>query len=206
MSNAPQHRLVYIRHGETAWSRSGRHTGITDVPLTPTGEEQARALAPVVAALRLRQPTVWVSPRERAARTAELAGLTVTGIEPELAEWDYGDYEGVTSVEIRRDVAGWTVWDAPIPGGESIDAVAARADDVLAKARDAMADGDVVLVAHGHIGRVLAARFLDADARFGRHLPVLPASASVFAFDHDGVPQLQQFGRTGYDAVGYEGR
>ena len=206
MSNAPQHRLVYIRHGETQWSRTGRHTGSTDVPLTETGEEQARALAPVIAALRLQSPTVWVSPRTRAARTAELAGLTVTGVEPELAEWDYGDYEGLTSVEIRQDVAGWTVWDAAIPGGESIDAVAARADDVIAKARAAMAEGDVVLVAHGHIGRVLAARFLDADPRFGRHLPVLPASASIFGYDHDGVPQLHQFGRTGYDAVGYGGR
>lgn len=206
MSNAAQHRLVYIRHGETEWSRSGRHTGTTDVPLTPTGEEQARALAPVLAALKLQAPTVWVSPRTRAATTAELAGLTVTAVEPLLSEWDYGDYEGVTSADIRVDVPGWTVWDAEIPRGETIEAVSARADAVIGQATAKLAEGDVVLVAHGHIGRVLAARFLDADPRFGRHLPILPASASLFGYDHDGVPQLHQFGRTGYDTVGYAGR
>lgn len=200
------HRLVYIRHGETEWSKSGRHTGATDIDLTETGTEQARALAPVLEALALQDPTVWVSPRRRAARTAELAGLTITGVDPDLAEWDYGDYEGRTSAEIRVDDPGWTVWSAGAPGGETPARITERVDRVLAKARAAMADGDVVLVAHGHLGRVLTARFLDQPAAFGRNVMILPASAAVFGYDRDDVPQLTRFGHTGYAAAHYTGR
>ncbi|BDH58641.1 hypothetical protein MTP03_35800 [Tsukamurella sp. PLM1] len=109
------HRLVYIRHGETEWSRAGRHTGTTDIGLTETGVEQARSLRAVLDSLALHDPTVWVSPRARAARTAELAGLTVSAVEPDLAEWDYGDYEGRTSAEIRESDPGWTVWRSGRP-------------------------------------------------------------------------------------------
>ncbi|TWS26335.1 acid phosphatase [Tsukamurella sputi] len=200
------HRLVYIRHGETAWSRAGRHTGATDVPLTATGEEQARALGPVLDDLALDRPTVLVSPRTRAATTAELAGLTVTAVDPDLAEWDYGDYEGRTSAEIRVDDPGWTVWSAGAPGGESPEQVTARVDRVLDRARSAMADGDVVLVAHGHLGRVLTARFLRQPLAFGRNVMILPASAAVFGYDRDDVPQLTRFGLTGYAAAHYAGR
>ena len=199
-------RLVYIRHGETEWSRSGRHTGSTDIDLTDTGAEQAAALASVLDSLALRNPTVWVSPRHRAARTAELAGLTVTGVDPDLAEWDYGDYEGLTSAEIRVDDPGWTVWRSGAPGGESMADVAARVDRVLDRSRVAMADGDVVLVAHGHLGRVLTARFLGQPADFGRNVMILPASAAVFGYDRDDVPQLTRFGLTGYAAAHYSGR
>ncbi|TWS18075.1 acid phosphatase [Tsukamurella asaccharolytica] len=200
------HRLVYIRHGETAWSRSGRHTGTTDVPLTETGIEQARALGPVLADLALANPTVLVSPRARAATTAELAGLTVTAVDEDLAEWDYGDYEGRTSAEIRVDDPGWTVWDRGAPGGESLAQVTERVDRVLTRARAAMADGDVVLVAHGHLGRVLTARVLEQPPEFGRHVLILPASAAVFGDDRDGIPQISRFGLTGYAAAHYAGR
>lgn len=200
------HRLVYIRHGETEWSRAGRHTGTTDIGLTETGVEQARSLRAVLDSLALHDPTVWVSPRARAARTAELAGLTVSAVEPDLAEWDYGDYEGRTSAEIRESDPGWTVWRSGAPGGESMDQVCARVDRVIANARAAMADGDVVLVAHGHLGRVLTARFLQQPPEFGRHVMILPASAAVFGFDRDDVPQLTRFGLTGYAAAHYSGR
>lgn len=200
------HRLVYIRHGETEWSRTGRHTGATDVPLTETGVLQAKSLAPVLADLALDRPTVLVSPRSRAATTAELAGLTITAVEPDLAEWDYGDYEGRTSAEIREEDAGWTVWTAGAPGGESPEQVVERVDRVLERARAAMADGDVVLVAHGHLGRVLTARFLGQPSEFGRHVMILPASAAVFGLDRDGVAQVTRFGLTGYAAAHYTGR
>ncbi|WP_019202631.1 histidine phosphatase family protein [Tsukamurella sp. 1534] len=203
---ASRHRLVYIRHGETEWSRAGRHTGNTDVPLTETGEEQARALRPVLDGLELVSPTVWVSPRNRAARTAELAGLTVTAVEPDLAEWDYGDYEGLTSAEIREKNPGWTVWPAGAPGGESMEQVRTRVDRLLGRVVDAMVGGDVVLVAHGHLGRVLTARILGCEPAFGQHLMILPASAAVFAHDRDGVPQLTRFGLTGYASAHYTGR
>ncbi|GAB3128852.1 acid phosphatase [Tsukamurella serpentis] len=199
-------RLVYIRHGETEWSRAGRHTGATDIGLTETGAEQAAALAPVLADLQLHRPTVWASPRTRAVRTAELAGLTVTGIDPDLAEWDYGEYEGRTSAEIRVDDPGWTVWRSGAPGGESMAEVAARADRVIERARTELSGGDVVLVAHGHLGRVLTARFLAQPPAFGRHVMILPASAAVFGFDRDDVPQLTRFGLTGYAAAHYTGR
>lgn len=200
------HRLVYIRHGETEWSRVGRHTGATDIPLTDTGIQQAKALSEVLDSLALHEPTVWVSPRARAGRTAELAGLAVSAVEPDLAEWDYGDYEGLTSAEIRATDPGWTVWRSGAPGGESKDEVCARVDRVIARAKAAMSDGDVVLVAHGHLGRVLTARFLDQPAEFGRHVMILPASAAVFGFDRDDVPQVTRFGLTGYAAAHYSGR
>ncbi|MDT5291577.1 MAG: hypothetical protein QOF88_6466, partial [Mycobacterium sp.] len=123
-----RHRLLLLRHGETEWSKSGKHTGRTDLELTETGREQARLAAGALADLQLRDPVVISSPRRRALVTAELAGLTVDEVTPLLAEWDYGDYEGLTTPEIREKVPGWTVWKYGCPGGESVAAISERAD------------------------------------------------------------------------------
>ncbi|MDF0528921.1 histidine phosphatase family protein [Tsukamurella sp. 8F] len=203
----PTHRLVIIRHGETDWSAEGRHTGSTDLPLNATGVSQAASLAAVVDALDMQgEVTVLASPRARAQRTAQLAGLTVSRTEPDLGEWDYGDYEGITSAEIHRTVPDWTVWTHGGPDGESPEQIAARADRVLAEAAVALERGDVVLVGHGHFGAALTARYLQAPISFGRHFHVLPASATVLAYDAHGVPQLRAFGRTGYASESYAGR
>ncbi|GAA4399196.1 histidine phosphatase family protein [Tsukamurella soli] len=203
----PEYRLVTIRHGETDWSAAGRHTGTTDLPLNHEGAAQAAGLAAVLDALNLQgDVTVLVSPRERAVRTAQLAGLTPTRIEPDLAEWDYGDYEGITTAKIHETVPDWTIWTHGAPGGESPEQVQARVDRVLAEASAKMTDGDVVLIGHGHLGSALTARFLQAPITFGRHLHVLPASATVLGFDARSVPQLRAFGRTGYAADAYTGR
>ena len=123
-----RHRLFLLRHGETEWSANGRHTGTTDLELTEVGRDQARLATEAIAALRLTNPLVFSSPRRRALVTAELAGLTVHEVTPLLAEWDYGDYEGLTTPQIRETVSGWTVWTHGSPGGESVSEVAERAD------------------------------------------------------------------------------
>lgn len=186
--------LIAVRHGETEWSRTGRHTGRTDVPLTGRGEAQARALAgqwdgrPVV--------RVLVSPAVRARRTAELAGLATlagAGMETDqnLWEWDYGGYEGRTSEQIRRDRPGWYLWtDGVIPGddshpGESVERVGARADAVLARARPLLAGGDVVVVAHGHLLRVLTARWLGLEPAAGRLFRLDTGTLSRLGTEHD---------------------
>ncbi len=203
----PRYRLIIIRHGETEWSATGRHTGSTDLPLTDIGVLQAKALGTVVDEMDLAgDVSVWSSPRLRAQRTAALAGLTVTRIDPDLAEWDYGVYEGRTSADIRREVPDWSIWTHGAPGGESTAQATERVDRVLAQAEAAMTDGDVVLVGHGHFSAALTARFLGQPIEFGRHVRVLPASASVFHFDHDAVPTVRVFGRTGYDSLDYDGR
>jgi broad specificity phosphatase PhoE len=165
-------QLILLRHGETEWSASGRHTGRTDIPLTVRGAAAAAALAPALAKLEIR--AVFTSPASRAVRTAELAGLRDAKIEPELWEWDYGGYEGRTTAEIHEDRPGWYLWDdGVIPGdaahpGETIGQVGARADAVLARAEPLLADGDVALVAHGHVLRVLTARYLRLEPGGGR--------------------------------------
>src|SRR5215212_5505051 len=144
--------IVVLRHGETEWSRSGQHTSVTDLPLLPEGEEQARTLQKSLADRRFVE--VLVSPRQRARRTAELAGLTPTRVEEDLVEVDYGGYEGRTTAEIRAELGRpWTLWtDGTVPGdaspGETLAAVAERVDRVLAQVTKRLADGDVVLVAH----------------------------------------------------------
>jgi broad specificity phosphatase PhoE len=164
--------LILLRHGETEWSASGRHTGRTDVPLTPRGEAAAAALAPVLARRQIR--AVFCSPAQRAVRTAELAGLPNPKLDPDLWEWDYGGYEGMTTPEIQAERPGWNLWrDGVIPGdaahpGETVAHVGARADAVLARATPLLADGDVALVAHGHVLRVLTARWLDLAPAGGR--------------------------------------
>src|SRR4051794_20884611 len=157
--------LVVIRHGQTEWSRSGQHTSVTDLPLLPEGEEQARQLRKSLAGRRFVE--VWVSPRQRARRTAELAGLTPTAVLDDLVEVDYGGYEGRTTTEIRAELGRpWTLWaDGTVRGdaspGETLAAVAERVDRVLAQVKERLADGDVALVAHGHLLRVLTARWLE---------------------------------------------
>jgi probable phosphoglycerate mutase len=178
---------VYIlRHGETEWSATGRHTGTTDVPLSGEGEQQARRAGLVISALRgtaVPPARVLASPRQRAVRTAELAGFTVDEVLEELAEWDYGDYEGLTTPQIREQAPGWTVWTHSIPGGEEAKQVSDRADAVLAKVRDLLRLGDVVLVGHGHFSRVLIARWIGLPAGQGVHFGLDPAGTAVLDYE-----------------------
>ncbi len=181
--------LILLRHGETAWSASGRHTGRTDVPLTAHGVASAAALAPALA--RRHIAAAFASPATRAARTAELAGLTGAKQDPDLWEWDYGGYEGMTSAQIQARRPGWSLWrDGVIPGasphqGETVQAVGARADRVLARASASLADGDVALVAHGHVLRVLTARWLGLPAVDGRLFRLDTGTLSTLGAEHD---------------------
>jgi broad specificity phosphatase PhoE len=179
--------LLLVRHGETEWTRSRRHTGLTDLPLTANGEDEARTLAPLLAGHAI--ALTLTSPLRRARRTAELAGLGEAQVEPDLHEWDYGGYEGLTTAEIRGLRPGWVLWTDGVAAGpedrpgESPRQVGARADRVLARIGPALGDpaqGDVVLVAHGHFLRVLAAR------RLG--LP--PAAGALFRLDTGTVSTL----------------
>jgi len=172
--------LWLIRHGETDWSRSGRHTSRTDLPLTPLGVTQAEALAK---ALGIRKfSIVLTSPLQRARETARLAGYPGAIVEPNLHEWDYGEYEGRTTAEIQRERPGWALWNGGVPGGESGAQVAARTDSVIARVQSA--DGDVALFAHGHVLRVLAARWLGLGPEQGRLLALQTATLSVLGFEH----------------------
>ncbi len=174
-------RLWLVRHGETEWSRDGRHTSTTDLPLTEDGEETARSLAPRLGAASF--ALVLSSPRQRARRTAALAGFAEPETTEDLAEWAYGDYEGVSTEEIRRTVPGWTVWSHPVPGGEDAAAVAARLDRVVARVREV--DGDVLVFAHGHSLRALTARWLGLDVRDGRLLRLDTATISQLGFERE---------------------
>jgi probable phosphoglycerate mutase len=169
--------LWLVRHGETEWSAAGRHTGSTDLPLTAAGEQQARALVPMLADIH--PVLVLCSPRERAMRTAQLAELRVDEVTEDLAEWNYGSYEGRTTHEIRAERPGWSIWTDGVPGGESGTDVAARADRVLGRAAHAMLDGPVVLVGHGHFSRVLAARWMGMPVSGGAHLLLGTAAPSI---------------------------
>ncbi|MFW3171437.1 histidine phosphatase family protein [Geodermatophilus sp. CPCC 206100] len=179
--------IVVVRHGQTEWSLSGQHTGVTDLPLLPEGEEQARRLAD---ALRDRTFTeVWVSPRQRARRTAELAGLTPTGTDEDLVELDYGAYEGRTTAEISEELGRtWSVWvDGPTPGatpGETLADVGVRVDRVLARARARLDGGDVALVAHGHVLRVLTARWLGLEPAAGALFALPAGSYGILGHEH----------------------
>ena len=180
--------LIVVRHGETEWSAAGRHTGRTDVPLTARGEAAAAALAPALA--RRQIVATFCSPAQRAVRTAELAGLNDIKLDPDLWEWDYGGYEGRTAAEIQAEHPGWYLWrDGVIPGdaghpGETVAQVGARADAVLARARPLLADGDVALVAHGHLLRVLAARWLQLDPDGGRLFRLNTGTLSTLGIEH----------------------
>ncbi|MCM3515811.1 MULTISPECIES: histidine phosphatase family protein [Nocardioides] len=169
-----------VRHGETEWSREGRHTSTTDLPLLPEGEEVAAGLA---GRLRRDFALVLSSPRLRARRTAELAGWASAEVDDDLREWEYGDYEGVTTPAIREDVPGWTVWTHGCPGGEDASDVSRRLDRVVARARGV--DGDVLLFAHGHSLRALAARWLDLPVADGRLLRLDTATVSVLGHERE---------------------
>jgi len=172
----------YIRHGETAWSLSGRHTGTTDIPLTARGAAEARALAPRLSAIAFVR--VLTSPRERARRTCELAGLGAQAvIEPDLVEWNYGAYEGLVSAEIRRQRPDWNLFRDGCPGGESPQEVAARADRLIARLRQL--DGPVALFSHGHFGRMLGARWVGFEPAQGQRLLLDPASVSILGYEHE---------------------
>lgn len=175
--------LLIVRHGETKWSASGQHTSRTDVPLTATGEAQARALTPLLCA----RPIVatLVSPRLRARRTADLAGFRESAqVEPDLVEWSYGEYEGLTTQQIRVHDPGWSIWTGRTPGGESIEDVKARADKVLAVILSKQQHGDVLVIGHGHFGRVLAARYLGQAATVGALLWLDPATLCTLGTEH----------------------
>jgi broad specificity phosphatase PhoE len=181
--------LILIRHGETEWSKSGQHTGRTDVPLTDAGRATAAGLAQVLASRDI--VAALSSPASRAADTAELAGLTNPCIDPDLQEWDYGGYEGLTSGQIQQRRADWYLWrDGVIPGddehpGETVDDVGARADAVLQRAAPLLDLGDVALVAHGHYLRVLAARWLGLEPSGGRFFRLDTGTLSLLGFEHD---------------------
>ena len=185
----PMGELILLRHGETEWSRELRHTGRTDVPLTKAGEAAATALAPAFAARHVR--AVFTSPAQRAARTAALAGLTGTKEDPDLWEWDYGGYEGRTSADIRKERPGWYLWrDGVVPGdathpGETVAQVGARADAVLGRVGPLLAEGDVVLVAHGHLLRVLTARWLRLQPADGRMFRLDTGTLSTLGTEHN---------------------
>jgi broad specificity phosphatase PhoE len=176
--------LILLRHGETEWSQAGKHTGRTDIPLTDYGDAAAAALAPMLA--RRDIVAAFSSPAQRAARTAELAGLTNVKQDRDLWEWDYGGYEGLTTQQIQARRPGWRLWrDGVIAGdaahpGETVQQVGERVDRVLARVQPMLADGDVALVAHGHVLRVLTARYLRLD----------PSEGKLFRLDTGTVSQL----------------
>lgn len=183
---------MVIRHGQTEWSLSGRHAGRTDVPLTDAGEATARALAPKLAGRPL--VAVFSSPLGRAMRTAELAGLTGVEPDPDLLEWDYGGYEGLTAEQIRASRPGWDLWrDGVVRGGadhpgEQLRQVAARTDAVLDRIRPLLDDGDVAVVAHGHLARVLTVRWLGLDPSASRLLGHPHPGTLGFLATEDGQP------------------
>jgi probable phosphoglycerate mutase len=190
MSTLPQLELWLLRHGATEWALSGRHTGRTDLPLLPEGETEARALAPVLA--RQRFAAVLVSPLQRARRTAELAGLGAQAqVCPDLQEWDYGRYEGITTATIREQVPGWTVWSHGCPDGESCPQVEERCQRVITLAESlteslaAPQAPAVALVAHGHILRSLAGTWLGLGAAGGALLNLNTATVSVLGQERE---------------------
>lgn len=183
---APSAEIWVVRHGETDWSRDLRHTGRTDLDLTPKGETEAASLAAALG--KVRPDRVFVSPMTRARRTAELAGLVPYTVEDDLREWDYGDFEGLTTVEICRHFPAWSIWDGPWPGGETAADVTARADRFIAMVRSD-GPGRVAVVSHGHFSRVLAARWVGAEPSVGRWLELDTAAWSKLGWDR-GVPTL----------------
>jgi probable phosphoglycerate mutase len=171
-----------VRHGETAWSLSGQHTGRTDIPLTPAGAERAKTIGRKLHGQKF--GLVLVSPLERARHTCEIAGLgEQAAIDPDLLEWDYGDYEGRTTRDIQVKRPGWSLFRDGVPNGETIEQVADRARRVIARAVDA--DGPTALFAHGHVLRILAACWLDLPPREARHFALSTASISILGFEHE---------------------
>jgi probable phosphoglycerate mutase len=173
--------LWLVRHGETEWSRAGKHTGRTDLPLTSAGEAAATAIRPALSRHQFVQ--VLTSPLQRAHETARLAGYHHAVVDDDLAEWDYGDYEGLTTPEIRAAVPGWSIWTHGCPGGETVDQVAGRLDRVVARARSV--PGDTLVFAHGHALCALAARWLALPASDGRLFRLDTTTVSVLGEFHE---------------------
>ena len=193
---SPLSVLVLVRHGETAWSRSGQHTGRTDMPLLEEGRHMATKLREPLA--RWRFSAVWTSPLSRARDTCALAGYgDVAQPRPDLMEWDYGAYEGKTKDELRASRPDWTIWKDGVEGGESVEQVGARADRIIAEAH--AVDGDVLAFAHGHVLRVLAARWLGLPPSDGRLFLLNTAAVCVLALDLDsGQAALQRWNDTSH--------
>ena len=179
-----ERQLWLVRHGETEWARLGRHTGRTDIPLTDLGREQALALGRRLAGHPF--ALVLTSPRSRATDTARLAGFgDAAEIDVDLAEWDYGDLEGRTTADIRTDYPGWTIWTGPWPNGETADDVAARADRVIARCLDPAVKGDCLLFAHGHVLRVLTARWLGMAPAGGANFALGTATIGILGWERE---------------------
>lgn len=173
-------RVLLIRHGQTEWSLTDRHTGRTDIDLKPRGEEDARALVGITDRLGLTNPYVFASPRTRARRTAQLAGLTVDEVDDRFAEWDYGDYEGLTRAQIHAagDPA-WTIWTEGGPHGESVEDMTRRVDGAVDAVEQRLADTDVIVVSHGHFSRSFICRFLGWPIGQGSAIDLRPAGAAM---------------------------
>ena len=182
-------QIVLVRHGETEWSVSGQHTGNTDIPLTDAGRRQAEAMGARLAPWTFAR--VLSSPLSRALETCRLAGLgEVAEVTDDLREWDYGDYEGRRTVDIRKERPGWTLWTDGVPGGEAVEDVGRRVDRVLDAARDA--GGDVALFAHGHVLRVLGARWIGLAPEYGGRLKLSTATLSVLGWERE-TPAVERW-------------
>jgi broad specificity phosphatase PhoE len=175
------HDVILVRHGQTEWSRSGKHTGRTDVPLTDLGRRQANALGAMLAGAEF--AVVLSSPLSRAWDTMEIAGHSGGSASEDLLEWDYGVYEGRRTTDIREEIPDWSVWTHPMIDGESIEQVGARVDRVIESAIEA--GGPVALFAHGHVLRILTARWMDLPAAAGRHLGLDTATASTLGWERE---------------------
>ncbi len=191
-----EHRLVLLRHGETEWSKSGQHTSRTDIDLTENGRFQAELAGRVLRELKLTDPLVISSPRQRALTTAKLAGFAVDEVSELLTEWDYGSYEGLTTPQIRETDPDWLVWTHGCPGGESVQQVSDRADRAVAMALEHMASRDVLFVGHSHFSRSMITRWVELPLVEGSRFWMLAGSIAVCGFEH-GVRQLAALGLTG---------
>jgi broad specificity phosphatase PhoE len=179
-------QIFLFRHGETAWSKSGQHTGRTDLPLNELGEQEAQALAEWLGTTKFNR--VFTSPRQRARRTCELAGLgSMAEIEPDLAEWDYGDYEGLRTVEILKSRPDWNLFRDGCPHGEMPAQISDRADRLVARLR--ALEGNVALFSHGHFGRVLAARWIGLPVDAAQRFLLSTASVSILGYEHSNVAE-----------------
>ncbi len=200
MNSEPKFEAVLMRHGQTEWSVSGRHTGNTDIPLTSQGEAEAAAMTPHIADHRYE--LVLTSPLLRARQTCELVGLGEHAlVREDLREWDYGDYEGLTTPQIHEIDPAWNLWRDGCPGGDSPESVAARCDRIVEelKAQASGGSGDAIVFAHGHILRSLAARWCELPIAAGARLQLATAAASSLSFEHR-VPGIKFWNRTSQDA------
>jgi broad specificity phosphatase PhoE len=178
---APERQIWLVRHGETEWAKSGRHTGRSDIPLTDVGRRQAESLARRLAGQRF--ALVLTSPRSRAVETAHLAGFRHAIPEPDLGEWDYGEFEGRTTPDIRTEIPEWSIWTGPWRKGETVEDVGRRADRVIERCLEPAVDGDAILFAHGHLLRVLAARWIRLPADAGRLFALGTATIGILGWE-----------------------